>query len=92
MSDCPAPRETWRQAGEAAADAVAELRFRRQVERIYRLGPRAVGELLAEIGERHLCRTYIDQRIEAYAALDPETVRALGEREFPRPPLHEVIS
>ena len=38
--------------GPVAAEIVADLRFRRQVLRLHRLGPRAMAELLAEIGGR----------------------------------------
>ena len=77
---------------EAAEDLVDDLRFHRLVERLHRLGPRATGELLIEIGEQRLCRTFIDQRLETYAALDPETVRAVAGDQFPRPPLYGVKS
>ncbi len=76
--------------GEVVDDLVGELRFHRQVEKLHRLGPRAYGELLAEIGEQRGCRTFIDQRLRAYAALDPEVVRELGGDRFPRPPLYSV--
>jgi len=42
-----------RQVGQIAAGVVvdiADLRFQRRVQRLHDLGPRAVGELLAEIG------------------------------------------
>ncbi len=75
---------------EVVDDLVGELRFHRQVEKLHRLGPRATGELLAEIGEQRGIRTFIDTRLRAYAALDPEVVRELDGDEFPRPPLYEV--
>ncbi len=31
-----------------------DLRFQRDIERLYKLGPRALGELLAEIDPKHL--------------------------------------
>ena len=49
--------------GPIAAEVVADLAFRRKVERLHRLGPRAVTELLTEIGEQRLCRTYLEQRV-----------------------------
>ncbi len=76
--------------GEVVEDLVDDLRFHRLVEKLHRLGPRAVGELLAEIGEQLSCRTFIDQRLEAYGQFDPELIRKLGGNEFPRPPLHQV--
>jgi hypothetical protein len=76
--------------GEVVEDLVDRLRFQRQVEKLHALGQRAVGELLAEIGEQRACRTFIDQRLETYAALDPELVKAIEGDKFPRPPIYEV--
>ena len=81
---------TLQPVGEVVDDLVGELRFHRQVEKLHRLGPRAYGELLAEIGEQRGIRTFIERRLRAYAALDPEVVRELDGDEFPRPPLYEV--
>ena len=86
----PESSGSFRALGEVADDLVADLRFQRQVEKLHRLGPRAVGELLKEIGEQRRCRTSVDRRLEAYASLDPGVVRELGADEFPRPPLYEV--
>ena len=69
-----------------------DLRFHRQVERLHALGPRATGELLLEIAECLGCRTFVDQRLETFARLDPEVIRELVGDAFPRPPLHEVPS
>ena len=77
---------------EVVDDIVGDLKFHRLVERLHRLGPRAVGELLAEIGEQRSCRTFIDQRVAVYAALDPELVKAFDGDQFPRPPLYAVKS
>ena len=82
----------WRPIAEAIDDLVDRLRFHRQVERLQSLGPRAIGELLAEIGEQRRCRTFIEMRLRAYAALDPEVVRELDGDQFPRPPLYPVKS
>ncbi len=76
--------------GEATEDLVANLIFQRNVEKLHALGPRVVGELLAEIGEQRACRTFIDQRLEAYAALDAKNLRELDGTQFPRPPLYGV--
>ncbi|MCH8998781.1 MAG: hypothetical protein IID48_11075 [Proteobacteria bacterium] len=74
----------------ATIEAGVDLRFRRQVERLHRLGPRALGELLAEIGEQRLCRTYLEQRVRRYSEIDPKHLAALEGDRFPRPPLYEV--
>ncbi len=81
---------SFRALGEVADDLVVDLRFHREAEKLHALGPRPYGELLAEIGEQFGCRTFIERRLRAYAALDPEVVRKLDGDEFPRPPLYEV--
>ena len=78
--------------GPAAAETVADLRFRRQIKRIHALGPRVITELLIEIGEQRLCRTYLEQRVQQYSGIDPEHLAALGGDRFPRPPLYKVQS
>jgi hypothetical protein len=69
---------------------IADLRFRRQVERLYAKGPRVVGELLAELGAERSIQTIIDDKVAKYAALDDVMLDAVGGRDFPPLPLHEV--
>ncbi len=69
---------------------LADFRLARDVERILALGPRPIIELLIELGEQRLCRTYLEQRVRQYADIDPEPLAALGGDRFPRPPLYEV--
>jgi hypothetical protein len=73
-----------------AVFALESMRFRWLVTQVHRLGPRVVGELLAEIGGEYLIRTAIETKLERYAALDPAVVRALGGDRFPKTPLHLV--
>jgi hypothetical protein len=70
----------------SAPVAVADVKFAHQIERLHRLGPRAVAELLAEIGARHLIRQPIEATVERYVArLDPEMLAATGGViRFPR--------
>ena len=70
---------------------ISDLRFRRDIERLYKLGPRALGELLVEIGEQRLCRTYIEKRVRSYSIINPEHLSAVGGDAFPRPPLYRVV-
>ena len=72
------------------ADAVADLRFRRRVERLHRLGPRAAAELLAEIGAERSIRTIVDRKLATYAGLDPAALKAVGDDKFCPAPLREV--
>ncbi len=74
------------------APVVADLQFRRNVERLHRLGPRAVYELLTEIGEQRLCRTFIEQRVQRYSEINPDHLAALDGDTFPRPPLRGVTA
>ena len=73
-----------------AADVVADLRRRRQVERLHRLGPRAVGELLAEISAERSIGTAIDRKLATYAELELEAIEAAGGEKFWPVPLREV--
>ncbi len=69
-----------------AADMAACLKRRRQIEHLYRLGPRAVGELLCEVSEAE----DLDRGLEAYARLSPDLLEALGADRFPAQPIHVV--
>ncbi len=71
---------------------IADFQLARDVERILALGPRPITELLIEIGEQRLCRTYLERRIRRYSEIDPEHLAALGGDTFPRPPLSEVAT
>ena len=68
----------------------AEMRFRQSVERLYRLGPRAVFELLAEIGRERSIQTIIDQKAARYAAMPPAVVEALGAGYLPPTPIYST--
>ena len=90
---CPILARHWfglgpfRSIGGVAAEVVADLRFQRQVQRLHHLGPRAVGELLAEIGVERGIRTVVDQKLERYTALDPKAPEVTGGDTFwPVPP------
>ena len=76
--------------GPIAAVVVADLRFRRQVERLHRLGPRVVAELLAEIGAERSITTIIDRKLDTYAGLDAEAIEAAAGDGFWPAPLSEV--
>ena len=81
---------TFQPVGEVATEVVADLRFRRQVEHLHRLGARAVGELLAELSVERDIRTVVDQKLTRYADLDPEALEAAGAADFWPPPLRKV--
>ena len=80
----------FRSIGAIAAEVVADLRFRRQVQRLHRLGDRVLGEVFAHLGAKHGIQTSIEQTVERFAELDPETLEATGGDEFSPVPIHEV--
>ncbi len=82
--------EPFRPIGEVAAEVVADLRRRRHVQQVHRLGDRVFGELLAEIGAERGIMTIIDRKLERYARLDPETLQVTGGDTFSPVPIHEV--
>ncbi|HWX50540.1 MAG TPA: hypothetical protein VNZ61_21040 [Roseomonas sp.] len=69
--------------------AITDLRLRRGAEHAWRLGPRTLAELLAEIGTRHGIHDEILRALDAYQRLSPEMIRAVGGDRFP-PSIFEV--
>ncbi len=66
--------------------AVTTFRRQRQIEHVYRLGLRAVGELLFEVAEGE----DLDRALKAYQRLTPDLLKAVGGDRFPPLPIHEV--
>lgn len=66
---------------------ISDLRFRRQVEHLHRLGPRALGEFLVQLSGngRGLRAT-----LREYQKLTPEVLAIVGGDEWPPLPLHAV--
>ena len=79
-----------RPIGQIAAEVVADMRFRRQVQQLHGRGDRVLGEFLAEIGAERGIQTVIDQKLDRYVQLDPEAIEAAGGDDFWPAPLHEV--
>ncbi len=71
-------------------DISAGPRLERLVERVHALGPRPLGELLAEIATATGEPAVVVGLVQEYSALDPEIVRALGGDSFPVMPLQVV--
>jgi len=63
--------------------ALAGPHFEHLVERVHALGERPLAELLVEIATATGQSSFIAHRLEEYARLDPELVRALGADRFP---------
>jgi hypothetical protein len=66
------------------------LRSRHPIDRLWRPGPRPVGELLLEITLDHGIEHDILARSEVCAALDPAAVARRGARHWPSLPLEAV--
>jgi hypothetical protein len=77
-------------ASSRLLEQLADLRFRRAVERLHQLGPRPLYEMLVELGASRLIRSEIERQVERYAALDLDILRQLGGDRFPPLPLHCV--
>ena len=73
-----------------ATEIIDEMDFRRRARHLWRLGPRATGELLLELAAISGRRTWLDQRLDDYAAIDPAAVEAARAHDWPAPPLHIV--
>jgi hypothetical protein len=86
-SNVPAYRQP---AASQQAAVIVRLRRRRQIERIWRLGPRVVFELIDEIDRRHGLSDYLDQRLARYAGLDRLSLAAVGADRFVCLPVHTV--
>jgi hypothetical protein len=56
---------------------LGDIRFRRDVERLHRLGPRATEELLLELGRELMLRVHIERRVARYAERDPAVLAAI---------------
>ena len=69
---------------------LAALRFERTVARLYRLGPRVIAEMLAELGRQRLIRSEIEALVNKYAAIDPAVLRGVGGDRFSPWSLHVV--
>lgn len=64
--------------------SIVDPAFRRGCEHLAVLGPRAVAELLIEIGAAHGCSHDIARRLESYRHISPAVLAAVGGCEFPR--------
>ena len=58
----------------------SDVRLRRDAELVHKLGPRVLYEMLLEASEDRLLRTYIEELVSRYAAIDPAALDAIGGR------------
>jgi hypothetical protein len=90
MSHKHTARPAFRNRDARASDA-ADLRFARNLDKLYPHGPRIFALILSRLGETSFRMTEIEALVARFAALDPETLRALGaDRWPPRPDLRIV--
>ena len=76
--------------GDEPQPCVRDLRFRRNVEKLHRLGPRVLHEYLVEVGVQRSIRTFLEDRIVDYASLDKRALGEFGGDKLPPLPLREV--
>ena len=69
--------------------SVRDLRFQRNVEQLHCRGPRALHELLSEIGATRQIQTHIEARTAAFASIKPNALKAVGGDRFPVPVIRE---
>ncbi|MCH8112082.1 MAG: hypothetical protein IH905_09050 [Proteobacteria bacterium] len=72
--------------GVTTAEVVTGLRRERQIEHVYLLGLRAVGELLYEVAEGG----DLDRALDAYERLTPSMLKAVGADRFPPVLIYQV--
>ncbi len=77
-------------AGPATMQPLTGPHFERQVLHLHRLGPRVFAEMLDDIARHTGQSSFIADRLQAYARLDPEAVRFVGGDKFPPMPLGVV--
>jgi hypothetical protein len=58
----------------------SDVRLRRDAELVHKLGPRVLYEMLLEASEDRLLRTYIEELVAGYAAIDPAVLDAIWGR------------
>ena len=75
-----------RPVGHVVLGVVAALKRQRQIEHVYRLGVRAVSELLREVADDD----DLDRALEAYGRLTPDLLKALSGDRFAPLPIHEA--
>jgi hypothetical protein len=76
----------------AQEQALADLRFARNVDALWKLGPRPLYELLAEFGRERLLRACIEVKVRRYVdRLSPELLASIGADRFPLAPPRHII-
>jgi hypothetical protein len=75
----------------AAGFELEDIRFRRSVARLCRLGSRLVAAVLEELAGRYLIRLAVEQTVERYIAqVDSRALALTGGDRLPATPIHLV--
>ncbi len=81
----------WQRLGDVTAGIIRDLRRRHNIDRLCREWPRAMVELIDDIGAKSGRMTAIEQRLEhCVQLLDAGVVAAVGADQLPPIPLHAV--
>ncbi len=64
--------------GHITAAIVADVRFRRKIERLHQRGPRAVLEVFAEISAERSIGTVVDQTLDRHLAVSDQALEIVG--------------
>jgi hypothetical protein len=72
------------------AEALADIRFGLEVEKLHRQPARGRFEMVKELGRDRLIRTDREQRVRRYARLDPRALTATGGDRMVAAPLHFI--
>jgi hypothetical protein len=70
------------EASMVPSETLNQLAFERRVRHLWRLGPRAMAELLSEMATISARRTWLDGRLQAYGRIEPDILDAANAREF----------
>ena len=89
-SEYTAPITNTQHDSAAITAALSGPRQERQITLIHALGPRVFAELLGDIARRTGQSSFIAHRLEEYARLDRDILRAVGGDRFPPMPLEVV--
>ena len=78
-----------RREPDALIDDLHRLRMQRAALHVYRLGPRALAELLIEL-DRRAAPGAVMAVVAAFAAITPAVIQAAGGDRMPPRPLREL--
>ena len=90
LAEAREPSPGPRLLGPIAAQIVADLAFRRKVQRLHAKGARVLGELLAELGAERCLMSVIEAKLDRFLTVPDEVLDAIRGHDFPPRPLHEV--